>query len=78
MRLIKDLFRAIFIKESVEIGDKFIYCGNDKNNPFLDTSSDIVEIVDKRNGYVKYKWPHGTRSSCKISVFRSMYKKKET
>lgn len=76
-----DLFRSVITKETIQIGDIFVYTGDDKKNPFNNQPLEEVEIIDIKNGYIQYKsltYKILSTTSNSIMIFRSMYKKKVT
>jgi hypothetical protein len=78
MNDLKDFCRAMFKRESVNVGDIFVFTLGDEQNPFKSTAEE-VEIVAIKDGYVQYKSLTFTSfglDSNGIFIFRSMYKKK--
>jgi len=77
---IADLYRALVKRESISVGDIFIFtAGRDEKDPFKGKSFE-VKVLDIKDGYVQYKNPDFSfcsAESSSIFMFRSMYKRKK-
>jgi hypothetical protein len=78
MGILSDIYRAFIKRESVNVGDIFMYMGLDNKNPFNREAKYHVTVLEVKDGYVKYSFGSSgtTIDSNSICMFRSMYKKK--
>jgi len=72
-----DFCRAMFKRESINVGDTFVFTLGDKKDPFKSRAVEEVEVMAIKDGYVQYKSSlFSSLDSHSIFMFRSFYKKK--
>jgi hypothetical protein len=78
MNDLKDFCRAFFKRESISVGDIFVFTLGDNEDPFKRRPDEEVEIIAIKEGYVQYQSSIFTSAdSHSIFMFRSMYRKKK-